>query len=1263
MSSSNSKSEKKRVNSIIENKEKTSLESGEIEEEKEEKESTKVSNPKTIHAEFENLVKIYYSSQPYMSSKNTNHELEVRFGTRGIKRLTKNNYDNVIQKLKSLGFRSSNEIGEYSLKIENEFLDKTSGKFKTSKIRTEINGLNAIQEYCKNNDIKQLIDKGNNNIVKFVNKKGAVNAKGEYIKSVNFDDFNFRVSYQIEETTTNVVSIYKSIVDNWQKSKKQFRYLNRVTFIHPDYPINVDISIVKSSKKEGNYFVKTYTVEESKVFSNPEVYEIELEVNNKNIGPGNLFNDHKSILESLRKVIKMVLSGLQKTNYPVSYKEQDEVIHSYMKLLQKESYNPDKRIYPNHFIGPSSTTLQMKNIIKDTDQSVIPNIRKNYTVTEKADGDRHLLYVAKDGKIYLINTNMNVIFTGAFTNNKECLNSLIDGELILHNKLGEFINLYAAFDIYYLNNEDVRLYGFMLESNKNKEKNEKYRLKSRYMLLKEFTKNLKPISILHKDKIAEISSSDKKTKIIDEIISPIRIETKKFYPLNPETDNIFGACNAILSKVHDGLFEYNTDGMIFTPAFTGVGSDKIGISGPLSKITWEQSFKWKPPEFNTIDFLVTTIKGTSGEDVIKPIFTEGKNVLSSSQLNEYKSIVLRCTFVEKKHGYINPCQDVIDDNLPNYIQYEDNNSDEAKPVQFYPTNPYDENAGICNIMLRLDDNHNKQMFTEINEEHSSDSDIETFSDNMIVEFKYDVNKPPGWRWIPIRVRHDKTAELQQGMKNYGNAYHVANSNWQSIHNPITENIIRSGLDIPETISEVYYNRVSKKSFTKGLRDFHNSYVKKLLITSVSKKGDSLIDYACGKAGDLPKWISANLSFVFGIDISKDNLENRLDGACARFLNFRKEYKHIPYALFVNGNSSANIRNGNAMLNDKAIKITKCVFGEGNKDEETLGKGVVRQYGKGQEGFNISSCQFALHYFFESVETFQGFLRNVSECTKVGGYFIGTSYDGKLLFKRLKNKKYNESIQIMEDGVKIWEVTKMYGSDNFEDNVTSLGYKINVYQETINQTFPEYLINFDYLTRIMEDYGFILVPRDEAKSLGLPEASGLFSELFVNMIDEIKRNKYNSKDYGEAENMKPYERDISFLNRYFVYKKVRNVNATKIEMDLGEISEYEKKIENKESKEAIIIAKKENKEKREKVKIKKLNQKIILQDATEALDDSQDLNEKKSVDIKENKIEEEEEIKEETIKQEEEIKEETIKKEEIKEKIKKPRKLKKIVIMD
>jgi hypothetical protein len=110
---------------------------------------------------------------------------------------------------------------------------------------------------------------------------------------------------------------------------------------------------------------------------------------------------------------------------------------------------------------------------------------------------------------------------------------------------------------------------------------------------------------------------------------------------------------------------------------------------------------------------------------------------------------------------------------------------------------------------------------------------------------------------------------------------------------------------------------------------------------------------------------------------------------------------------------------------------------------------------------------------------------------------------------------------------------------------SVGYPINVYQESINQYLREYLVNFDYVVRVMEDYGFVLVFKNECIKMGLPDSTGMFSELFANLQNEIKRDRKTATDYGKAENMTEEEKRISFMNRYFVFKKVRNVNTDKI----------------------------------------------------------------------------------------------------------------------
>ena len=576
-------------------------------------------------------------------------------------------------------------------------------------------------------------------------------------------------------------------------------------------------------------------------------------------------------------------------------------------------------------------------------------------------------------------------------------------------------------------------------------------------------------------------------------------------------------------------------------------------------------------------------------------------------------MILMCGYNKKDHGYLNPFQDLISKNFTKTGDIDD--EDKYKPVRFEPTDPYDANAGYANIIAKEDGNKELIMFTEAGEYIEEDT---------IVEFSYDISKPEGWKWIPIKVRYDKTAELRNGQKNYGNPYHVANSNWKTIHNPITKPMIAQGVDIPEFVEEidgentesnedVYYNRVGDERKTKALRDFHNLFVKRKLIMGVSNRGDILIDYAVGKAGDLSKWVSSNLSFVFGVDISKDNIHNSVDGACSRYLNLRRKQKNMPYALFVNGTSALNIRNGDAFSTEKDKQIAKAVFGYGPKDATVLGQGVYEQYDVANSGFHVSSVQFALHYFLKNTTTFHNFMRNVSECTRINGYFIGTCYDGTQIFKLLKNKNEGESLTIMSERRKIFELTKRYAQSGFPDDETSVGYQIDVFQETINKTFMEYLVNFNYLKRVMEDYGFVLISKEDARNMGLPNGSGLFEEMYHFMENEISRNPARKADYKNANIMTSEERQISFLNRYFVFRKVRNVNAYKNAkiansgIHVAEKNENEQQTKEEENDKIVVIKKSKGK----KIKI---TQPATTQPATTVQEEEVSNENTKNIDI-------------------------------------------------
>jgi hypothetical protein len=86
-------------------------------------------------------------------------------------------------------------------------------------------------------------------------------------------------------------------------------------------------------------------------------------------------------------------------------------------------------------------------------------------------------------------------------------------------------------------------------------------------------------------------------------------------------------------------------------------------------------------------------------------------------------------------------------------------------------------------------------------------------------------------------------------------------------------------------------------------------------------------------------------------------------------------------------------------------------------------------------------------------------------------------------------------------------------------------------------------------------------------------------------------------------MTAFEKKISFLNRYFVYKKIREVNTEKVELELGEYQESGVIRNTRETKHAISVAEEEVQiRKEQKPKVRKLSKKLLLVPATEAIDD-------------------------------------------------------------
>jgi len=1041
----------------------------------------------------EQLDKLLRNYLPNRAAKGGNYpEFECRYGTRGAK-ISKIEYDNVMKVILSRGFVPNPAGNVDRLSIMTQF--RSNEGLRESAIRVELHTEQLIQEYCRTNKLDTDTVNRNKYNIRFIKKSSISDENGNRLDDADFSDFNFSVSYKNETKQKLNHDNVTKIIEDWPNLQKKFRLVSRVQFRHPiDVRIYVDMSVVRTSnvkitngRTEQLYY---HNIADSNVFNNEEGYEIEVELRNSMISeddtPGKL-------MQLIHKTSKTILCGIQNTNFPIAYSEKMAVIADYSEVI---GLDKKWKIRSSNFIGPSSVTLQRRNVIQSQDIKD-PNVcRGAYTVTDKADGERHMLFVAKSGKIYLINTSMDVMSTGTHTTNEKHFLTLIDGELIKNDKNGKFINKFAAFDMYFFNGKDMRMHPFISASSTSI---------TRMNILSSFV-----------DKLVQTPNMGVGSSYVS-----IHVKTFLF------SQNMLMDCRTILNESAE--LEYNVDGLIFTHREYGVGSNRQGGAGPLRSITWAHSFKWKPSEYNTNDFLISCRKDSMNNDIITPYFNGHATTF-------YKTLVLKCGYRERDNGYLNPMADVID----NKREKDDANEENAnvyKAEQFIPTEPANNSAGICYMPVKAD-GAVMQMVTEENE---------IVEDNTIVEFRFDKEKYDAGEmvqrcWIPIRNRYDKTAKYRRGEKMFGNAYQTANSNWFSIHCSLTREMICGLEPIPDVdvSSDVYYNNSSKKSNTNGLRNFHNIFVKRMLIDSVTRRGDSLIDYGCGKGGDFPKWIKRELTFVLGIDYSKDNIENRIDGAYARYITHSTRHFKMPKALFVHGDCSKNIRNGDAMESGLNKEIIGSVFGQGDKSQYATHPGIFDAHGLGTNGFNVSSCQFAIHYFFKNMVTLHNFLRNVSECTALNGYFIGTCYDGHRIMHELRQYRYDEGKSVFHNQNLICKITKRYETEDFEKDETCLGKEILVYQDSINQSLPEYLVNFKYLSDMLEMYGFESVRQSECRQLNLPrsESNGMFSTLY----DAMMRNSRSEVECVGAINMTDAERFVSFLNMYFVFKKVRNVNA-------------------------------------------------------------------------------------------------------------------------
>lgn len=965
---------------------------------------------------------------------------------------------------------------EYIFKLIEDYKEIINGneviiKFHNNGDWTE-NEFNNFISMMRNNYIETIdeeyLEVSNNNNYLIINKIGAI---------INYCNTNTNTPLNQQWETRNIVKtdILKDLfdinlefialnknkidpIDNFDKTDKSFKFIKKFNY---DLKGGIIASALLIKQSSNNKLFKS--LKESKVLISKQKYEFEIKITNT-----------KDLLSNIIIIIK----SLFMSNIILSKKQQKDVLDNYDKLVRKDIQIPPY-IKDIILLTPKPITLEQKNLV-DPDEYGAISILRNYTVTEKADGERILIYIDKEGYVFTINSSQKVEYTGIKAK-KEAYNSLIDGEYVSCNKRTDTIkkNLFAAFDIYYLNS--VLLTSLPLISEKGE--------KSRYSEL------LKTIKLL------DTSNSEIEYIIKEHLTSA----------------DIINDCKNILNNPKK--YPYDIDGLIFTPSKLALYSYYPSLPSiiPMNQ-GWDRVFKWKPPEQNTIDFLVKYVTDVrkNGIKYKKIGLYVGFNPITTKDLSIDEALRLRYDKAYNKEQYLK--QKEMTKNKEDFI-----------PILFKPIIYYHNDVEFAYIKI----DSNGDIRAENNDKIENDS---------IIEFRYNIETK---EWIPIRVREDKTRIFKKGIfSKTANSLPVAINIWRSIHNPISKELIIGSAklkmrDNDEELEgkaleadDIYYSRgIPRRSLLSfNMITFHNIGINEKLYLK-SKKRDNLLELACGQASDLSRWINANYKFVLGLDLAKDNIYKANDGAYARILkeygrfnkNKGSETGYFFNSAFAVGDCSKDIKSGDSGVDQESKELLQIIMNKNNKNLKPYYKYIA---GKGADGFDTVTCMFAIHYFFKSEETLEGFLNNVSLNLKKEGIFICTFMDGESVMKELDKSSEGiiEGIKTLDDNnYRLWAIIKRYIDD--DDNYNK---KVDIFIENTQRLIPEYLVNFNFLIEKAKQFGLEIVE----------------TELYSTSFNKLKESISDSEEEQSSLDKILLELDkddiqkkFSFLNRWAIFKKV------------------------------------------------------------------------------------------------------------------------------
>ncbi|KAL0000995.1 hypothetical protein SO802_014776 [Lithocarpus litseifolius] len=280
----------------------------------------------------------------------------------------------------------------------------------------------------------------------------------------------------------------------------------------------------------------------------------------------------------------------------------------------------------------------------------------------------------------------------------------------------------------------------------------------------------------------------------------------------------------------------------------------------------------------------------------------------------------------------------------------------------------------------------------------------------------------------------------------------------------------------------------------------NNWIKSVLIQLYARRGDAVLDLACGKGGDLIKWDKAKVGYYVGVDIAEGSIEDcrtRYNGDADHHQR-RKKFT-FPARLICGDCYEARLDN---VLADDAP-------------------------------FDVCSSQFALHYSWSTEARARRALANISALLRPGGTLIGTMPDANVIIKKLREAEG------LDFGNSVYWICfdEEFSEKKFKSS-SPFGIKYKFHLEDAVDC-PEWVVPFHVFKSLAEEYDLELV---------FAKNSHEFVHEYLKKpeyVDLMRRLGALGDGNQDKSTLSPDEWEVAYLYLAFVLKKRGQPDRTQI----------------------------------------------------------------------------------------------------------------------